>query len=156
MPGRSREEIRNAANNVSVPKEWEAYVPVHKNRAQRSYSYSFETRVFYDANNPAGRQELTQVYGDGVNPVNMIAMHDVFNKTLAYGDIASDAHRLIERGMVPFIGYWKSPAGFYTGVSMAVNHEASDPDVAKILRQCDQMCAARVFPDRVAFFSQPA
>jgi len=33
----------------------------------------------------------------------MIAMHGVFNRALAYGDIATDAHRLIEEGMVPFI-----------------------------------------------------
>lgn len=139
-----------------MPKEWEAYVALCKNRTLKSYSYSFETRVFYDAGDPADRQELTWMYGDGSNPVNMIAMHDVFNRTLTYGDIASDAHSLIEQGMVPFIGYWEAPTGFYTGVSMAVNHGASDLDIAKMLKRYDQMCAARVFLDRVVFFSHLA
>jgi len=150
------EEIHSAAGRLSVPEEWEAYVALCKNHDQKSYSYSLETRIFYDASDPADCQELVRLYGDGANPVNMIAMHDVFNKPLTYGDVASDAHSLIGQGMVPFIGYWKVPTGFYTGISMAINHGVSDPDVEKILRRYDQMCAARVFPDHVAFFSHSA
>ena len=155
MPGRTKEEIRDAASSISVAKEWEVYGTRHKNHVQKSYSYSFETRAFYDASKQADRHELIRLYSDGANPVNMVAMHDVFNKILTYSDIVSDADNLIDHGLVPFIGYWKLPTGFYTGVSMSIDHGVSDPDITKILKQCDQMCAARVFLDRVVFFPKP-
>lgn len=155
MPGRTKEEIRDAASSISVAKEWEVYGTRRKNHVQKSYSYSFETRAFYDASKQADRHELIRLYSDGANPVNMVAMHDVFNKRLTYSDIVSDADNLIDHGLVPFIGYWKLPTGFYTGVSMSIDHGVSDPDITKILKQCDQMCAARVFLDRVVFFPRP-
>lgn len=135
--------------------EREAHVAACKNHAQKLHSYAFGTRAFYGASGLAGSHGLTRLYGTG-----KYRQHDrnggVFSKTLSYGHTASGAHRAIERGVVPLIGYWRLEAGFYTGVSVVVNHGASDPDVAKMLRRYDQMCAARVFPNCVAFFPWPS
>lgn len=82
----------------------------------------------------------------------MIAVKDVFNRTLVYSDIADTAHKLAKQGFVPFIGYWESANGFYTGVSIAANHGISDPDVMAILKEYWQMYAARISVDGMFLF----
>jgi len=140
------------AQSIAISKEWRIYDALDKSQISDSYSYSFETRIFYNAARAHDRIKLLSLYSDGVNPINMIAIKDVFNKSLAYVDIADAAHRLAKRGFVPFIGHWRSDYGFYTGVSIAANHGITDPEVMAILEEYGQMCAARISADGMSLF----
>lgn len=152
MSGHTREALCSTAQNISVLKKWRIYDTLDKSHIRRSYSYSFETRAFYNAKNASDHADLLNLYSDGVNPINLIAVSDFFNQTLRYADIASVAHNLTRRGIVPFIGYWEHYSGFYTDVSIAVNHGISDPDVMAILKEHDQMYAARITADGMFLF----
>lgn len=152
MSGRTRETLYSIAQNISVLKEWRVYDALDKSHIRGSYSYSFETRAFYNAKNASDRADLLNLYSDGVNPINLIAVSDFYNQTLRYADIANAAHNLTRRGIVPFIGYWEHDSGFHTGVSIAVNHGISDPDVMAILKEHDQMYAARISADGMCLF----
>lgn len=152
MQGRTEEALHDVARNISVSKEWRIYDDLDKSQILGPYSYSLETRVFYNATKTPDRIKLLNLYSDGVNPVNMIAIKDVFNRTLVYSDIADTAKQLAKRGFVPFIGHWESDGGFYTGISIAANHGISDPDVMAMLEEHKQMYAARISVDGLFLF----
>lgn len=152
MPGRTKEALATIAKNIVIPKEWDVYDSQDKSHILGSYSYSLETRVFYNTNKEDDRTRFLNLYSDGISPVNMIAIKDVFNRELLYGDIAETSYQLAKRGFVPFIGHWESGGGSYTGVSISVNHGISDPDVLDMLKQHRQMYAARISYDGTFLF----
>lgn len=144
MPGRTRAALATIAKNSAIQKEWDIYDAQDKTHVLGSYSYSLETRVFYNTNKDDDRAVFLNLYSDGIHHVNMIAIKDVINRKLLYGDIAETARQLAKRGFVPFIGHWESCGGSYTGVSIAANHGISDLDILDMLKQHRQMYAARI------------
>jgi len=152
MPGRTKDALRDVAQRIDLEKEWRMYEEHDKSGILWSYSYSLETHVYYNAKNANDRINLLNLYSDGNNPINMIAINDVINDTPTFTDISETAYEVIERGFVPFIGCWQTPGAVYTGVSIAANHGISDPEVMAILKQHRQLCAARIFADRTLLF----
>lgn len=152
MPGRTKDILRDVAQSIDLAKEWHVYENHDKSGISGSYSYSLETRVYYNAKSADGRTNLLNLYGDGKSPINMIAISDVMNDVPLFTDISEAAHDVIERGFVPFIGRWQTPGAVYTGISIAVNHGVSDPGVTAMLKQHRQLCAARIFADRTLLF----
>lgn len=107
--------LRDVAQSIDLAKEWRIYEEHDKSGILGSYSYSLETRVYNSANNTNDRISPLNLYGDGKNPINMIAINDVMNDTPIFTDISEAAHDMIEQGFVPFIGCRKAPGAVYTG-----------------------------------------
>jgi len=152
LPGRSKEELRAISSSIDPEREWQKYKDLIQGNVLESHSYSFETRVFYDALKPADRRQLLNLYGDGTSPVNIFAIKDVFNRPLVYTDIAKDTQAVIERGLVPFIGQWKLPGRLYTGLSITIDHKIPDADVLSMLQTHNQMYALRLSHDSATYF----
>jgi len=106
MPGRTKDALRDVAQRIDLEKEWRMYEEHDKSGILRPYSYSLETHVYYNAKNANDRINLLNLYSDGNNPINMIAINDVINDTPTFTDISETAYEVIERGFVPFIGCW--------------------------------------------------
>jgi len=155
LPGRSKGALRAIASGIDPGREWLTYRRLSGANVPESYSYSFETRVFYGALKPADRKQLLSLYSDGTNPVNIFAIKDVFNRSLVYSDIAKDMQDVIEKGLVPFIGRWKLPGRLYTGLSVAIDHEIPDADVLSMLHTHNQMYALRLSHDEATYFPAP-
>lgn len=152
MPGRTVDALRDVAQRIDLEKEWRMCEEHDKSGILWSYPHSLETRVYYNAKSATDRINLLSLYSDGKSPINMIAINDVLNDTPAFTDISETARDVIKRGFVPFIGCWKTPGAVYTGISIAVNHGVSDPEVTALLKQHRQLCAARIFADRTLLF----
>jgi len=112
LPGRSKEELRAISSSIDPEREWQKYKDLIQGNVLESYSYSFETRVFYDALKPADRRQLLNLYGDGTSPVNIFAIKDVFNRPLVYTDIAKDTQAVIERGLFHLSGNGNYPVDY--------------------------------------------
>ena len=117
-----------------------------------SFSYSFETRKFYFAKNPAHRKELMMLYGDGHSPLNIIAVYDVYGVPLHYFDVSNTIKRVIADGHIPFIGKWTSSGTVCRGVSIILDHGVADREIAHLLADCGQDYAARITMDKLAYF----
>ncbi len=154
MPGRDKTALATIARTLDPSKEWDIYeTQLHdRDLASRSYSYSFETRKFYFVENPAHRAELMDLYGDGRNPLNIIAFYDVYDLILQYSDIEHAIDQVIDDGDIPFIGQWGSLGDVCRGVSIVVDHGIFDQDVLKLLDELDQDYAARITRDKFSYF----
>lgn len=155
MPGRTRKELQDIASGIMPEKEWQTYQNLVKNIALDAYSYSFETHVFYDVREIKDRRQMLNLYSDGTSPLNIIAITDISNRPLVYTDIAKAVHAVIKDGFIPFIGRWSAFRGFYTDLSIAVNHGVSDTDVLAMLKKHKQICAARLSLDAMSYFPPP-
>ena len=146
MPGRSTSSLANIAKTIVPYNEWVIYKSQLNERAleNRSYSYSFETRKFYFAENPVHRNQLMDLYGDGDNPLNIIAIHDVYDPVLRYRTVAQTLREVIANGHIPFIGKWGALNDVCQGVSIIVNHGILDCDVLQWLDDLKQDYAARI------------
>ena len=154
MPGRSKSTLATIAKTLVPHKEWSIYQSQLDDRdlASSSYSYSFETRKFYFADDSAHRAQLMDLYGDGHNPLNIIAIHDVYNTPLHYSAISETLYQVIADGNIPFIGQWGSLGDVCRGVSIVVDHGIFDQDVLKLLDELDQDYAARITRDKFGYF----
>lgn len=88
MPGRTKKELQDIAYGIVLEKEWQTYQSLAKNIALDAYSYSFETHVFYDARDTEDRRQMLNLYSDGINPLNVIAITNISNRPPLYTDIA--------------------------------------------------------------------
>ena len=137
---------------MDLDQEWQTYRKLDKNIALESYSYSFETHKFYDALKFEDRKQILNLYSDGENTVNIIAIKDVLNRPLTYTDIAQSAQYIVGKGLVPFIGRWKVLTKVYTGLSAVIDHGITDAEVLSMLKTRKQMCALRLSTDKATYF----
>jgi len=152
LPGRTKKELQDIAYGIVPEKEWQTYQSLAKNIALDAYSYSFETHVFYDARDTEDRRQMLNLYSDGINPLNVIAITNISNRPPLYTDIAKKAHAVIKDGFIPFIGHWSAFRGFYTDLSIAVNHGVFDTEALAMIKKHKQICAARLSLDAMSYF----
>ncbi len=168
--GRTNDEMRVAAHFVDIEKSFDIYR--ESQLVAKEFSYSLETNRYYDADNPADRIALLEMYGDGHSPVYMIAMTDtggLIKKKYAI----SVCERCVKIGRIPFIGRWIRKKGEEKeeeeeekeeeeeekeeeekeekkpgeDVSFAIDHGVSDTEIQHLLCEYKQRAALWITRD---------
>lgn len=143
---RSQDEIKNAANMVSISKGLESYRKATRVRG-KSCSYSLETMRFYYGDIFEDRMGLLETYGDG-KTVYVLAPWTNDKNTLEDEVAHVICGNIISMGYVPFIGIWHFKDRVYEEPSFAIDHGISEHTVRDLLKKFDQKEVYRVTPDR--------
>lgn len=137
-PGRTRDELELAAMGVRVREAIREYR--RKSNPPDTFSYSLETRQFYEANDPEGRTSLLENYGDGHSSLYMVAVTNV-RGLITDGHAIRVAEKYAQQGRVPFIGRWVQNGKLHEDVSIALDHGISPAVVHDMLIEHGQEAA---------------
>jgi len=143
---RSRAEIKDAANAVSVLEGLESYRKATR-IAEKSCSYSLETMRFYYGDVLEDRQDLLETYGDG-RAVYILAPWTNDKSVLEDEDAHRICENIVSMGHIPFIGIWSFKDRIYEEPSFAINHGITETAVRNLLREFNQKAVCRVTAER--------
>ena len=142
---RSQDEIKNAANKVSISRGLEFYHRAAR-IAGKSCSYSLETMRFYYGDSHDDRRCMLEAYGDG-RTVYILAPWTNDRSTLGDSDAQRVCGNIVSMGYVPLIGIWNFKGRVYEEPSFAIDHGVSEATVRDLLQEFSQEAVYRITPD---------
>lgn len=142
---RSKSEIKDAANAVSISKGLESYRKAIRTGG-KSCSYSLETMRFYYGDVYEDRMSLLETYGDG-RAIYILAPWTNNGNYLRDSTAHVICANIVSMGYVTFIGVWHFEGHVYEEPSFAVDHGMSGTTVKSPLKKFNQQAVYRVTPD---------